>query len=325
MRLISAVSIATVLACLSTAVPAETYPDHPIRIIVPTGAGGAADIVSRMVAEKIQVSLHQPVIVEDRPGANGIVGAAFVLSQPADGYTLMMGHIGLMTINFHLYKDMKFDPLVEFDPVIRTTTYPNVLIVNNNLPIHSVKELVDYAKKNPTALKYSSSGFGGSFHMGFEMLKAEAGITAQHVPYTGTAKALTSVVAGDTDTTFSDVITSAPQVSGHTVRAIAISSRQRSRMMPDLPAVSESGIPGLANFDVIGWNGIVVKKGTPADRIKLLNEDIMRALQSPDVVERISKLGADVAGDTPEDFGAFMRAEDKKWGDLVKKADLKIN
>lgn len=325
MRLKSAVIIAAALACLSPTAGAGTYPDHPIRIIVPTGAGGAADIVSRMVAEKIQVSLHQTVIVDDRPGANGIVGAAFVLSQPPDGYTLMMGHIGLMTINFHLYKDMKFDPLVEFTPVIRTTTYPNVLIVNNNLPIHSVKELVDYAKKNPTALKYSSSGFGGSFHMGFEMLKAEAGINAQHVPYTGTAKALTSVVAGDTDTTFSDVITSAPQVSGHTVRAIAISSKERSRMMPDLPAVSESGVRGLANFDVIGWNGIVVKKGTPADRIKLLNEHIMRALQSPDVVERISKLGADVAGDTPEEFGAFMRAEDKKWGDLVKKADLKIN
>ncbi len=161
--------------------------------------------------------------------------------------------------------------------------------------------------------------------MGFEMLKEEAGISAQHVPYTGTAKALTSVIAGDTDTTFTDVISSAPQISGRNVRGIAISSKQRSHKMPDLPTVAESGIPGLTNFDVIGWNGIVVKTGTPADRIKLLNEHIKNALMSPDVVERISKLGADVAADTPDEFGAFMRAEDKKWGDLVKKADLKIN
>ena len=325
MRLKSAFIISAVLACLSQHAGAETYPDHPIRLIVPTGAGGAADIVSRMIAEKIQGSLHQTVIVDDRPGANGIVGASYVLSAPADGYTLMMGHIGLMTINSHLYKDMKFNPLTEFVPVVRTTTYPNVLVVNNNLPIHSVKELIEYAKANPTALKYSSSGFGASFHMGFEMLKAEAGIDAQHVPYTGTAKALTSVIAGDTDTTFTDVISSASQISGHLVRGIAISSKERSRMMPDLPAVAESGVPGLADFDVIGWNGIVVKAGTPPDRIKLLNEHIKRALESPDVAARISKLGADVAVDTPDEFGAFMRDEDKKWGDLVKKADLKIN
>jgi tripartite-type tricarboxylate transporter receptor subunit TctC len=325
MRLKAAFIMTAVLASLSQQAGAENYPDHPIRLIVPTGAGGAADVVSRLVANKIQTSLHQTVIVDDRPGANGIVGAAYVLSQPADGYTLMMGHIGLMTINSHLYKDMKFNPLTEFAPVIRTTTYPNVLVVNNNLPIHSVKELIEYAKKNPTALKYSSSGFGGSFHMGFEMLKEEAGINAQHVPYTGTAKALTSVIAGDTDTTFTDVISSAPQISGHNVRGIAISSKQRSHKMPDLPTVAESGIPGLANFDVIGWNGIVVKTGTPADRIKLLNEHIKRALMSPDVAERISKLGADVAVDTPDEFEAFMRAEDKKWGELVKKAKLKIN
>jgi len=325
MHLKFACILTAVLACLSQQAGAEIYPDHPIRLVVPTGAGGAADIVSRMIAEKIQVTLQQTVIVDDRPGANGIVGASYVLSQPADGYSLMMGHIGLMTINSHLYEDMKFNPLTEFTPVIRTTTYPNVLIVNNNIPIHSVKELIEYAKKNPTALKYSSSGFGGSFHMGFEMLKAEAGIDAEHVPYTGTAKALTSVIAGDTDTTFTDVISSASQISGHTVRGIAISSKERSRMMPDLPTVAESGLSGLANFDVIGWNGIVVKIGTPADRIKLLNDHIKRALESPDVMARISKLGADVAVDTPDEFGAFMRAEDKKWGDLVKRANLKIN
>jgi tripartite-type tricarboxylate transporter receptor subunit TctC len=325
MRLKFALFITALLVCVSHNADAEGYPDRPIRIIVPTGAGGAADIVSRIIADKVQASLHQTVIVEDRPGANGIVGASYVLSAPADGYMLMMGHIGLMTINSHIYKDMKFNPLTEFAPVVRATTYPNVLVVNNKIPIHSVAELIQYAKKDPTALKYSSSGFGGSFHMGFEMLKAEAGINAEHVPYTGTAKALTGVIAGDVEVAFTDVISSASQIAGNTVRGIAISSKTRSKMLPNLPTVAESGVPGLVDFDVIGWNGIVVKAGTPPERIKLLNEHIGRALTSPDVMERISKLGADVAVDTPEEFGEFMQAEDTNWGSLVKKAKLGIN
>jgi len=325
MRLKFALFITALLVCVSHNADAEGYPDRPIRIIVPTGAGGAADIVSRIIADKVQASLHQTVIVEDRPGANGIVGASYVLSAPADGYMLMMGHIGLMTINSHIYKDMKFNPLTEFAPVVRATTYPNVLVVNNKIPIHSVAELIQYAKKNPTALKYSSSGFGGSFHMGFEMLKAEAGINVEHVPYTGTAKALTGVIAGEVEVAFTDVISSASQIAGNTVRGIAISGKTRSKMLPDLPTVAESGVPGLVDFDVIGWNGIVVKAGTPPERIKLLNEHIGRALTSPDVMERISKLGADVAVDTPEEFGEFMQTEDTNWGSLVKKAKLGIN
>lgn len=317
--------LAVVLACLSHAAGAQSYPDRPIRIVVPTGPGGATDIVTRVIAEKIQASLQQPVVVENRPGANGNVGAAYVLSQPADGYTLMMGHIGLMTINAHLYKEMKFDPLTEFAPVIRATTYSNALVVTNALPIHSVKDLVDYAKKNPTGLRFSSAGVGGSLHMGFELLKVEAGFEAQHVPYTATAKALLSVISGETDALFADVLAAVPHISSRSLRGIAISSKQRSRLLPDLPAVAESGIPALANFDVVGWNGLVAKTGTPADRIKLINEHVKRALEAPDMAERMSKLGADVAVMTPDEFGAFMRAEDKKWGGLVKKADLKIN
>jgi tripartite-type tricarboxylate transporter receptor subunit TctC len=308
--------------CLPHMAGAENYPDRPIRLVVPTGAGGAADIISRMIAEKLQTSLGQPVVVEDRPGANGIVGAAYVLSAPADGYTLMMGHIGLMTINNHIYKDVKFDPLTDFAPVTMATTYPNLLVVNNQLPVHSVAELIEYAKKNPTALKYSSSGFGASFHMAFELLKAKAGINAVHIPYTGTAVALTAVIAGNVDTAFTDTITSAPQIAANTLRGIAISSKTRSPTLPDIPTVAESGVPELADFEVLGWNGIVVKAGTAANRIKLLNEHIRRALTSADVVERISKLGADVAGDTPEQFGEFMRNEDAKWGNLAKTAKL---
>ncbi|MGE4078598.1 MAG: Bug family tripartite tricarboxylate transporter substrate binding protein [Reyranella sp.] len=317
--------LAVAVACLAHPAGAQTYPDRPIRIVVPTGPGGATDIVTRVVAEKIQASLGQPVVVENRPGANGNVGAAYVLSQPADGYTLMMGHIGLMTINAHLYKEMKFNPLTEFAPVIRATTYANALVVTNSLPIHSTKDLVEYAKKSPTGLRFSSAGVGGSLHMGFELLKVEAGFEAQHVPYTATAKALLSVISGETDALFADVLAAIPHISSRSLRGVAISSKQRSRLLPDLPAVAESGIPALANFDVVGWNGLVAKTGTPADRIKLINEHVKRALEAPDMAERMSKLGADVAVMSTNEFGAFMRAEDKKWGGLVKKADLKVN
>jgi tripartite-type tricarboxylate transporter receptor subunit TctC len=218
---------------------------------------------------------------------------------------------------------VKFNPLTDFAPVTLATTYPNLLVVNNQLPVHSISELVQYAKKNPDALKYSSSGFGASFHMAFELLKADAGINAVHVPYTGTAVALTAVISGNVDTAFTDVITSAPQIAGKTLRGVAISSKTRSQMLSDMPTVAESGVPGLEDFDVVGWNGIVVKTGTPPDRIKLLNDHIRRALSSPDVVERISKLGADVAADSPEEFGEFMRNEDGKWGNLAKRAKLK--
>jgi tripartite-type tricarboxylate transporter receptor subunit TctC len=313
---------AAALLCLPGVAGAENYPDRPIRLVVPTGTGGAADIISRMIAEKLQTSLGQPVVVEDRPGANGIVGASYVLAAPADGYMLMMGHIGLMTINNHIYKDVKFNPLTDFAPVTLATIYPNLLVVNNKLPVHSVAELIQYAKNNPEALKYSSSGFGASFHMAFELLKAQAGIDAVHVPYTGTAVALTAVIAGNVDAAFTDTITSAPQIAGNTLRGIAISSKTRSQILPDMPTVAESGVPGLAEFDVVGWNGIVVKTGTAADRIRLLNEHIRRALASADVVERIARLGADVAADTPEEFAEFMRHEDAKWGNLAKTARL---
>jgi tripartite-type tricarboxylate transporter receptor subunit TctC len=303
---------------------AENYPDRPIRIIVPTGPGGAADIVSRLIADKMQKSLQQTVTVEDKPGANGNIGAAYALTAPADGYTLMMGHIGLMTVNAHLYSNMTFNPLTEFAPVSRTTTYPNLLVVNNDVPVHSTAELVAYAKKNPTGLRYSSSGFGSSFQMGFEMLKTQAGMEAAHVPYTGTAHALTAVMAGDVETTFTDVITATQQIESRSLRGLAISSKTRASKLPDIPAVAESGVPGLEDFDVIGWNGIVVKAGTPPERIKLLNEHIRRALSSPEIVERISKLGADVATGTPDEFGEFMRVEDKKWGSLIDKAGLRV-
>jgi tripartite-type tricarboxylate transporter receptor subunit TctC len=316
-RILAAAFVGVLLS--SAAANAEAYPDRMIKVVVPTGAGGAADIISRLVADKLQASLGKHIVIENKPGANGNTGAESVLASPADGYTAMMGHIGLMTVNRHLYRNMSFKPLTEFAPVAAATTYPIVLVVNPKLPVHSLKDLIAYAKARPGALNYSSAGFGGSFHMATEMLKKEAGIDLVHVPYTGTALALTAVMSGQVEMTFTDVLVATPQVTAGSVRAIAVSGHSRIARLPDIPTASESGLP---NFDIVGWNGFVVKAGTPADRIAVLNEHINRALKERDVAARIAELGADVAGGTTERFGQFMAAEDKRWGDLVRDARI---
>jgi tripartite-type tricarboxylate transporter receptor subunit TctC len=308
-------------ACLSAVVRADEYPNNKIRILVPTAAGGVADTLSRIIAAKVQDTIGQTVYVEDRPGANGNLGASVVLSSPADAYTVMMGHIGLMTVNYHLYSKMEFNPIEAFVPIIHVVSYPDVLIVNNKLPVKTYAEFIKYAKESPKALTYSSSGFGSSFHMAMELLKARAGFDAVHVPYTGTAPALNALLSSAVDVTFSDVITAAPQIETGNVRVLAVSGRHRVKSMPNVPTIEEAGLPG---FVVVGWAGLVAKAGTPPARIKLINEHVNRALQAQDVVERVAALGAEVVGGTPDAFGKFMQDEDKKWGDLAKRADLRI-
>jgi tripartite-type tricarboxylate transporter receptor subunit TctC len=308
-------------ACLSTAVRADDYPSNKIRILVPTAAGGVADTFSRIIAAKLQDTIGQAVYVEDRPGANGNVGASVVLAAPADAYTVMMGHIGLMTVNYHLYTKMEFNPVEAFAPIIHVVSYPDVLIVNNKLPVKTYAELIKRAKDDPNKLTYSSSGFGSSFHMAMELLKARAGFDAVHVPYTGTAPALNALLSGAVDMTFSDVITAAPQIEAGNVRVLAVSGRHRVKSMPNVPTIEEAGLPG---FVVVGWAGLVAKAGTPSDRIKLINEQVNRALVAPDVAARVAELGGEIVGGTPEAFGKFMQEEDKKWGDLARSANLRI-
>jgi tripartite-type tricarboxylate transporter receptor subunit TctC len=232
-----------------------------------------------------------------------------------------MGHIGLMTVNYHLYSKMEFNPVEAFAPIIHVVSYPDVLIVNNKLPVKTYAELVKRAKDDPKKLTYSSSGFGSSFHMAMELLKARAGFDAVHVPYTGTAPALNALLSGAVDMTFSDVITAAPQIEAGNVRVLAVSGRHRVKSMPDVPTVEEAGLPG---FVVVGWAGLVAKAGTPSDRIKLINEHVNRALVAPDVAARVAELGGEIVGGTPEAFGRFMQEEDRKWGDLARSANLRI-
>jgi tripartite-type tricarboxylate transporter receptor subunit TctC len=300
----------------------EAYPTKPIKIIVPTAAGGASDITARIIGDKIEKSLGQPIIVEPRPGANGNIGAEAVLKLPADGYTLMMGHIGVMSINSHLYKGVSFDPLKDFEPVAMTVSYSNLLVVHPGLPATSVKELIAYGKANPGKLKYGSPGFGGSLHMGMEMFKLMAGVDIEHVPYRGASPALIDLMGGHIQLAFSDPLATLSQVRAGNVRALAVSGARHSSVAPDIPTVAESGLPG---YDVQGWVGVVTRAGTPKDRIAKLNEHINRAIAMADVTQKFIEGGADIRTGSPEDFGKFIRAEYERWGEVVRKANLKID
>jgi tripartite-type tricarboxylate transporter receptor subunit TctC len=298
----------------------DDFPNGKIRILVPTAAAGVADSLARIVAAKMQENIGQTVYVEDRPGANGNVGAQVALAAPADGYTIMMGHIGLMTVNYHLYPKMGFNPVKAFVPIAQVVSYPDVLVVNNELPVKTFGEFIDYAKANPKALTYSSSGYGSSFHMAMELLKNRAGIEAVHVPFTGTAPALNALMAGSVNVAFTDVITGGPFIAANKMRVLAVSGSHRFRGLPDVPTIAEAGLPG---FVVEGWVGLVAADGTPPDRVRFLNAQVNRALKDQDVIAKVSALGGDIIGGTPERFGQFMAAEDAKWGDLVEQAHLR--
>jgi tripartite-type tricarboxylate transporter receptor subunit TctC len=311
------------IACLyCAAAQADSFPSGKIRILVPTAAAGVADSLARIVAAKVQETIGQTVYVEDRPGANGNVGAQVALSAPADGYTIQMGHIGLKTINSHLYPKMNFNPVKAFVPIVQVVSYPDVLVVNNDLPVKTFKDLIGYANENPKALNYSSSGYGSSFHMAMELLKYRAGIDAVHVPFTGTAPALNAVMSGSVNVAFTDVITAGPFIAANKVRALAVSGSHRFAGLPDVPTVAEAGLSG---FVVEGWVGLVAADGTPPDRIAYLNAEVNKALRDPDVIRKVSVLGGDIVGGSPEQFGQFMAAEDKKWGDLVDQAHLQVS
>lgn len=316
---IAALLAVSPLFCAAAAI-ADDYPNGKVRILVPTAAAGVADSVARIVAAKVQDGLGQAVYVEDRPGANGNVGAQAALAAPADGYTILMGHIGLMAINYHLYPDMNFNPTKSFVPIVHLVSYPDVLVVSGDLPIKTVEELIVYAKKHPKALTYASSGYGSSFHMAMELLKSRVGIEAVHVPFTGTAQALNALMAGSVNIAFSDVITAGPFITSKKVVALAVSGAHRFSGLPDVPTIEEAGVP---DFVVEGWAGLVAAEGTPSDRVKFLNLQINKVLRDPEVISKVSALGGEIVGGSPEQFGKFMADEEKRWGDLVERAQLR--
>jgi tripartite-type tricarboxylate transporter receptor subunit TctC len=300
---------------------AQPYPSKPVRIIVPAPAGGNADAVARTIADRLSTALGQPFVADNRPGAAGNIGAEMAVSAPADGYTLVE-IITANTINATLYPNLTFDLSRDFVPVGLAATLPLILVVHPSVPVHSVQELIAYAKKNPGKLNYASAGSGTGGHVAGELFKSMAGLDVQHVPYKGATPAVTDLLGGRVDFFFDGMPSALPHVQAGKLRVLAITTKTRSATIPNVPTVAEAGLSG---FEVSLWLGFMAPAGTPADIVNKLNKEINSAVASPAVRERFAKLGLEPLTATPQEFGALIRSETAKWAEMIKKSGARVD
>lgn len=299
---------------------AQTYPSRNITLVVPFTPGGSTDILARLLGQRLEAALKTPVVVESRPGAGGSVGVGSVARAPADGYTLVMGHIGTLAVNPALYPKLTYDPLTSFEPVSGIANVHNMLVVHPDVPAKTLQELVEYAKQNPGKLNYASGGVGSAAHIAMVALADRAGITMTHVPYRGTAPAVTDLLGGRVQLTFTGAPNLVQHVEAGSMRALAVSGLSRLKAAPTVPTVAESGFPG---FEASQWYGILVPAGTPQPVVDLLNKEIKAAMAAPEIAERLSMEGAEVWTNTPAEFREHIGKEMVRWGDLVKRAGIK--
>lgn len=299
---------------------AGAQPGAPVRLIVPFTPGGTTDIVARAIGPKLSAALGQNVIVDNKPGAGGSLGAAEAARAAPDGNTLLMGHIGTLAVNPSMYPKLPYDPLKSFVPVAYMARVPNVLVVGASSPIKSLQDLLKAARARPGTLTYSSGGNGSAAHITFEYLKLKTGIFMLHIPYRGTAPSVTDVIAGQVDCTFTGSPAVLQHIKSGRLRALAVSSPQRLAALPDVPTVAESGYRG---FEADQWYGIVAPAGTPAPVVARLNAEINKALSLPDVMQQLSAEGATPMPSTPQSFGDLIRSEIPRWAEVVKTGHVK--
>lgn len=302
--------------------PASAWPTRPINLVLPFPPGGGTDTLARIMAPKLGDELGQSVVVLNRPGASGNIATEFVAKAPADGYTLLMGFSTSLTVNPLLYKNLSFDIERDFKPVTMVASAKYVLVVDHSLPVKSVKELIALAKSEPGRLNYSSSGVGSPLNLAAELFKYRTGTNIRHIPYKGGGPATMGLLSGQVQLMFGSVAATMPYVHQGKLRALAVTSLDRSSVAPQLPTLAESGLPG---FDVTSWYGILVPKKTPDAIVVRLRAAILKALKSPDVRTAMAHEGLDVATDTPEEFGKRIRRDTRRWADLVKKMKISIN
>ena len=313
-RLIS-LAICAALACCTVAAVAQSYPSKPIRLVVPFTPGGSTDILARLVGQKLGEAFGQQVIIDNRPGAGGNIGVEMVANSPPDGYTLVMGHIGTFGVNPTLYPKLPYDPIKDFAPITLFAKVANMLVVNPVLPVKSVKELIALAKAKPGALNYGSAGNGSAAHLAIEYFKLLTKTDIQHIPYKGTAPMVTDLIAGQISLTITGVPPLLPHVKSGKLRALAVGTGQRLTLLPELPTIAEAGVSG---FEATQWYGLLAPAATPREIVMRLNAEIIKALQRPDVRERLASEASQPAGDTPEKFLAFIKAEIARWAPVVR-------
>jgi tripartite-type tricarboxylate transporter receptor subunit TctC len=300
---------------------AQGYPARPINLVVPYAPGGATDLLGRAVAQKLGEALGQSVIVVNRGGAGGNVGAESVARAPADGYTLLVGTIGTHAINSSIYASMPFDPIKDFAPVSLMLTNQLVLLVNPSIPARTVAELVAHSRTRGTRLFFGSAGTGSSHHLAGELLKARSGLEMTHAPYKGSGPALIDLVSGTLQVMFSDIAGALPHIRTGRIVPLAVGGARRSALLPDLPTIAEAA--NLPGFEVSAWMGVFAPAGTPPAVVTQLNGALQKLLAAPDIRERFAGLGAEPLASTPEEFSAHIRSEMAKWSQLVKAADIK--
>ena len=299
---------------------AQGYPVKPIRFVVPYAPGGNTDILSRLLGQKLNEAWRQQVIIDNRPGAAGTVGAELVARAPADGYTLIMGSFGNIIVANSLYKNLTYDPLKDFAPVALVSLPPGVLVEHPAVPAQNVRELIAYAKSNPGRLNYGSPGSGAWNHLFFELFKTSAGVSIVHVPYKGIAPAVVDLLGGQVQLAISAFPTALPHVRSGKLRALAVTSSKRSGLMTDVPTIAESGLPG---YEAAGWFGVLAPAGTPPSVVTKLNTEINRILELPEVKASLASDGAEPAGGSPAQMADSARAASIKWGKIIRELNIR--
>jgi tripartite-type tricarboxylate transporter receptor subunit TctC len=314
--------VAALAAQTVSAADAQNWPTKPVRMVIPFPAGGTTDILGRVAAQKLSEALGQQVIPDNRPGASGNIGTEQVARAAPDGYTLLTAPGSTLTIHPSLYPKLGFDPLKDFAPITILAGVPNLLVVHPSLPARNVKELIALAKSKPDQLNYASTGAGQSTHLSMELFKSMAGVKIVHVPYKGSAPAVTDLLGGHVPMMFDNMPSALPHVKAGKLRALGVSTSKRSTTAPDVPTVAESGLPG---FDVTVWFAVLAPAATPRDITDRLHRTLVKALQAGDVRERLASQGAEAVGNTPEQFTAQMKTDLAKWAKVVKDANIKLD
>ncbi len=309
------------LAAGTMVATAADYPSRPVTIVVGFPPGGASDILARIIADKLGSLLGQPVVVDNRPGAGGNVAGEVVAHAAPDGHTLLLGNNAILATNASLYSKINFDPVKDFTPISLIGTQANVLVVNNDVPAHSLAELIALAKAKPGKLNFASSGYGLAAHLAGELFKAQAHIDIVHVPYKGSAPALEDVISGQDQMMFATTSGVMGFLKNGQVRALAVTTLKRTAILPDIPTMDEAGLPG---FEAATWHGLVAPAGTPPDIIGTLHRAIVETLKDTGVQQKLAALGVDIAPDSPDQFAAYIKSEIPKWAAIIKASGAKL-
>ncbi|HEY3074017.1 MAG TPA: tripartite tricarboxylate transporter substrate binding protein [Burkholderiales bacterium] len=300
---------------------AQQFPAKPIHLIVPFPPGGGNDTVARAIAQQLGPDLGQPVVIDNRPGAGGSVGAELAARAPADGYTLFLAGVGSHAVNPNLHAKLPYDPVKDFAPITLVASAPSVLVVNPGVPARTVAEFTSYARAHPGKLNYASNGNGSAAQLAAAMYESMAGVRMVHVPYKGIAPALTDLLSGEVQLMFGTIVALVPHIQAGKLRALAVTSRKRSSLLTEVPTLAESGLP---DYEAGSWYGILAPAGTPREVIDRLHAAIVKALRQPDVSKRLAAEGAEVIGSTPDEFAAHIKSEIARVGKVVRAAGIRI-